>query len=712
MDNKAENKYLSDIFSTLRSLLAGVPDGINVDIKRLTDNTFSTELTSELTKTLEKSTAELSQALASMVESLKGKDVTFGEMRLNGFDVTINKHKTSGAENGEFVDLSRTQMHKGYIHHGAVATPIVDAIDGAVKTARNIIKPDFGKSTSKDYSTYNSASEKNNAVNILKNDHFILSWNERGERQVYFMRYTGDNYRDFRKYFSIRTNNLWSEDSLCEGKMYFVNMSEVEKNLHEIEDYQLRSFLINFPYCPNWDYSGRAIVNWQKIWFTDSNSASVYLKSHYGNRIFNKDEPLISYSWSGAKEFIQYTQEKPKGEECIKLPNSDRWFAINNDNLENLPYKVIIKKEGNNINFGYDLVSHADIIVDLIYDINYNYNLRHQDSGKVVFEPSWEDVKRYRTLRRDCQSWSDFKAFLQVLYAYIYESTTRNNNMREGLPKNLRNHEFVNTVSTLRNYYTAHSVAGYKNHGKTAINIILQNYLGETDEPRTAEDFRILQMRLLTSFEQFLHECDREVRESNPLVIGPVIFENENVYCKTYRHKIRLPRILKNFDNLQNTDCYCTFKNHVDLKEATNPIICLVSGEEPQGVIQNNSDEVFISSHRFNNIKLPKICKEFSGCMVTVFAITPLTMSASELSVFKAKTFVITDQVTQRPCFARGLVRMDRGGNFYCGNILLSERKYKDKIIEIDDFYKESSNSTYAFQATPEGTKLISAIDF
>lgn len=143
-------------------------------------------------------------------------------------------------------------------------------------------------------------------------------------------------------------------------------------------------------------------------------------------------------------------------------------------------------------------------IVDIISGLKYEINntLKLQDKN-LMFQPSYEDSKRVKTLGKSCTTESDMMSFSTTLYTVVYEETKVGKVYKASLGA-YNNHPFTYYVSELRHYYD-HGFAEYVSTKKIKVSDVFKRYLKKAVAPKTAEEFQTIQRGILNDFIDFLN---------------------------------------------------------------------------------------------------------------------------------------------------------------------------------------------------------------
>lgn len=143
-------------------------------------------------------------------------------------------------------------------------------------------------------------------------------------------------------------------------------------------------------------------------------------------------------------------------------------------------------------------------IVDIIGDLKYEINntLKLQEKG-LMFQPSFEDNKRMKTLGKPCTTEADMQTFSTTLYTIVYEETKVGKVCKATLGT-YNGHPFTYYVSELRHYYD-HGFAEYISTKKIKVSDVFKRYLKKAVAPKTAEEFQTIQRGILNDFIDFLN---------------------------------------------------------------------------------------------------------------------------------------------------------------------------------------------------------------
>ena len=117
------------------------------------------------------------------------------------------------------------------------------------------------------------------------------------------------------------------------------------------------------------------------------------------------------------------------------------------------------------------LEEKVDLIQERIYEIN---NIADTLLGHAIIESSWEDFKRYKTMKIACQNDNDLEQFAKVVYNITYESTKKGTIKKSTFPKSMQNDLFLDIAGELRNKYS-HARDGYVTN-KIKIKDIYERY--------------------------------------------------------------------------------------------------------------------------------------------------------------------------------------------------------------------------------------------
>lgn len=362
-------------------------------------------------------------------------------------------------------------------------------------------------------------------INIYNLKYFEL-FSEKRNRSFRFALYDGSNYQELVDYIhGISPNTtIWNESLLQKGKYY--SYSGRDFSFQEIHEWDMRTCIASNPFL---------IKESTKVpIFMSYEDAVSYLKESPSHRVFAYESIVDTYTYDPTNDsFIIYNSDHHRGLSLYELPQHTEWYAGVDDKLH-LLFEYIEPKyvvSSHQVHFDFGLRKKADSIIDLIYEINQISFLSAE--RKCIFNASWEDTKRYRTLYHLCLHEHQFKTFVSVLYNYIFEETKASNDdgfkvNRELLPQSFRHDDFVLHVNEFRNFYF-HGQSEYETNYLSGADLF-HYYIG-SPFPRTEADYETLQTKLLDGFISFLQKL-KEYLTFNSIVEGIICLDdNDNVHC-------------------------------------------------------------------------------------------------------------------------------------------------------------------------------------
>lgn len=380
----------------------------------------------------------------------------------------------------------------------------------------------------------------NYSIRSVYNKEYFELYSEKRNRSFRFAKYNGNNYEELCKYIHEVSPNteIWEEYKMTKNSFYTYSGRTYQFN--EVPLWEMRCCIVSNPFL---------LLDGERIPLTLSQSeAEEYLKLSDKNTVFCYDDLCVNYMYNSEScEYVLIDRNHPRGISSANLNNHQEWYIGIIDNIHELPNPCTphYQFDIHIVHFEYGLREKADKIVSLIYEIN---KLAHiTQDGKIIFKPSWEDFKRYKTLFLKCQKESHLKDFVQTLYNYIYEETKdyqkdqKNKITRMTLPPKFRSSKFVTMVGEFRNYYD-HGISEYESN-KESINQIFIKYLNINTPPKQVTDYERIQLGLLNDFELFLKTLYDSIGKNRKIVDYISTDDKGNVYCSN----VLLPRDLFGF---------------------------------------------------------------------------------------------------------------------------------------------------------------------
>lgn len=362
-------------------------------------------------------------------------------------------------------------------------------------------------------------------INIYDLKYFEL-YSEKRNRSFRFALYDGTNYQEIVEYIhGISPNTIAWDESLLQKNKYY-SFSGRDFSFQEIPKWELRPCIASNPFLVQDDVKVPIYMSYEE--------AVSYLMQSASNRVFAFESIADTYTYNSQdKCFVIYNTDHHRGLSLNELPKYKEWYAVTADRLhllfEHIDAKYVYSSH--QVHFDFGLRQKADSIIDLIYEINHI--TVHSSYKKCIFNASWEDTRRYRTLYKTCLHDHQFRAFVSVLYNYIFEETKGKNENghkvnRELLPQTFRHDEFVLHVNEFRNFYS-HGQDEYETTYLSSTDLF--NLYINSSFPRIEADYETLQTKLLDGFITFLNKL-KEYLTLNSLVEGIICLDDsDNVHC-------------------------------------------------------------------------------------------------------------------------------------------------------------------------------------
>lgn len=579
-------------------------------------------------------------------------------------------------------------------------------------------------------------------INIYELKYFELL-SEKRNRSFRFALYDGSNYQELVDYIHGASPNtsVWEESLLQKNKYY--SYSGRDFSFMEIHEWDLRPCIASNPFLIQGKDRNPIYMSYEE--------AVSYLKQTPYHRVFPYESIADTFAYDpNINNFVVYNSNHHRGLSVNELPKYAEWYIVNDDKLH-LLFEYIEPKyvfASHQVHFDFGLRQKADTIIDLIFEINQISFL--SADKKCVFNATWEDTKRYRTLYHTCLHEHQFKAFVSVLYNYIFEETKGSNNdgfkvNRELLPQTFRHDDFVLHVSEFRNFYS-HGQGEYETSYLSGADLF--NFYINSPFPRTEADFETLQTKLLDGFISFLNKL-KEYLTFNSIVEGTICLDDDdNVHCsnvllpKEYavwggykcsiKHKVkneihnlkglypfysRFPLIfvsIKGYINIESQDDY--FLNDYKLGNGLSPFIGCIATIESLSIIsdKNSSDEPTINylptsikvyNTSDNPIDFPELFHH-SKELVVSDEIKNKLEDANLAGIVSIKlinikgSWIINKIEDGLSPTRKGFIERDAAGFYHVGNVALSPSfaiRFVGKECIVEKFIPSKTGSAYPF---------------
>lgn len=327
----------------------------------------------------------------------------------------------------------------------------------------------------------------------------------------------------------------------------------------------------------------------------------------------------------------------------------------------------------------------VDIIGELKYEINNTLKLQGKD---LMFQPSFEDSKRMKTLGTPCTTEANLQNFSTVLYTVVYEETKVGKTNKATLGE-FRNDPFTYYVSELRHYYD-HGFAEYTSIKKVKVSDVFNKYLKKTVAPKSAEEFQAIQRGILNDFIDFLNKINERIQTpceiKTPKVKGVINRDSKgNIFCKN----VVFPQRLKEFVGCE-CEIRCIYENNNPRTKVKYPYFSPVPSIKVSiiGIIEKDENNIC----HVGNIHLSEELKLHKGKKIEITVICPMTQqdvpyafSAIKTKNIKPKSKNKIEVSPSVPLGEKVAVEMDSDNITFVGNIHIGHKKNckKGDIIKI-----------------------------
>lgn len=321
----------------------------------------------------------------------------------------------------------------------------------------------------------------------------------------------------------------------------------------------------------------------------------------------------------------------------------------------------------------------VDIIGELKYEINNTLKLQEKD---LMFQPSFEDSKRMKTLGTPCTTEADMQNFSTVLYTVVYEETKVGKANKATLGE-FQNDPFTYYVSELRHYYD-HGFAEYTSTKKVKVSDVFNKYLKKTVAPKSAEEFQAIQRGILNDFIDFLNKINESIQAPNIAEksdIKGVICKDDkgNIFCQN----VLLPQRLKEY-----VGCECRIRvyreNQNRRTKKTYPYFAFAPQIKVSivGFIEIDENDIC----HINNIKLSEKLKLKKGSEIEVSVMFPIVQKDSPYDFLAIETKIIKTKSKKKskaqpditpsvPLGENVVVEVDSDNITFVGNIHIGRKR-------------------------------------
>lgn len=317
----------------------------------------------------------------------------------------------------------------------------------------------------------------------------------------------------------------------------------------------------------------------------------------------------------------------------------------------------------------------VDIIGELKYEINNTLKLQEKD---LMFQPSFEDSKRMKTLGTPCTTEADMQNFSTVLYTIVYEETKVGKANKATLGE-FQNDSFTYYVSELRHYYD-HGFAEYTSTKKVKVSDVFNKYLKKTVAPKSAEEFQAIQRGILNDFIDFLNKVNESIQtpsKTKNIKINGVICKDDkgNIFCQN----VIFPQRLKEYIGCECEITLC--RENADRRtKKIYPYFSFAPKIKVSitGIVEVDENGIC----HIDNIQLSEKIKWVKGSEIEVAVIfpivqkdTPYNFLAVETKKIKSKSKKKPEITPSVPLGEKVVVEVDSDNITFVGNIHIGHKK-------------------------------------
>ena len=353
---------------------------------------------------------------------------------------------------------------------------------------------------------------------VYNKDKFVLRSVTRN-RDFPFIRFNGNNFEELKSFITSFSSNTVIDDPglLREGELY--TYSGRYFTLKRVPVDQLRYVIASNPYLvtENGDCIPLAL---------DHQQAEAYLKENRHHKLFTYNNILATYKYNPEHStFVMYDRSHPKGISINGLLYSFEWYIGGDDGTNRLWKLITIEKDDtlHTVDVRPTFSFSVQRIGDLIHSINQKLNLQGR---ALLFNESWENLERRKTLKARCHNKVSFKAFVDALYHTLFDRRTNASPSSETTLGTFANEPFIQSIETLN---------AYCNNGddslQNTVGQVFRQYLEHNQGPQDIDDYEKLQVSLLNDCYFFLKKIFDSILEE--IRIEGTIGQDDqgNLYC-------------------------------------------------------------------------------------------------------------------------------------------------------------------------------------